>query len=49
MKEMEVRIYMDMIFYLSAAIAVIATLMVITRLHAIHALLYFIVSLCLWR
>ena len=36
---------MDMIFYLSAAIAVIATLMVVTRLHAVHALLYFIVSL----
>jgi NADH-quinone oxidoreductase subunit J len=36
---------MDMIFYLSAAIAVIATIMVVTRLHAVHALLYFIVSL----
>jgi|WetSurMetagenome_2_1015567.scaffolds.fasta_scaffold563550_2 NADH-quinone oxidoreductase subunit J len=36
---------MDMIFYLSAVIAVMATLMVVTRLHAVHALLYFIVSL----
>lgn len=36
---------MEMIFVMSAAIAVIATLMVVTRLHAVHALLYFIVSL----
>jgi NADH-quinone oxidoreductase subunit J len=33
------------VFYISAAIAVISTLMVITRLNAVHALLYLIVSL----
>lgn len=32
-------------FYLAATVAVIATALVITRLHAIHALLYLIVSL----
>jgi len=32
-------------FYLIAAVAIIATIMVITRLNAIHALLYLIVSL----
>jgi NADH-quinone oxidoreductase subunit J len=32
-------------FYLAAAVAVIATGMVITRLNAVHALLYLIVSL----
>ncbi len=32
-------------FYLSAFVAVIATIMVITRVNAVHALLYFIVSL----
>ncbi len=36
---------MDLTFYISAAIAIIATVMVITRLNAVHALLYFIVSL----
>ena len=36
---------MQFTFYLSATIAVIATLMVITRLNAVHALLYLIVSL----
>ena len=35
----------NVLFYLAAAIAVFATAMVITRLHAVHALLYFIVSL----
>lgn len=32
-------------FYLAAAVAVFATLMVVTRLDAVHALLYLIVSL----
>jgi NADH-quinone oxidoreductase subunit J len=36
---------MEPIFYLSAAIAVISSVMVVTRLHAVHSLLYFIVSL----
>jgi NADH-quinone oxidoreductase subunit J len=36
---------MDTAFYLAAAIAVAATLMVVTRLDAVHALLYLIVSL----
>jgi NADH-quinone oxidoreductase subunit J len=36
---------MYVLFYISAAIAIIATVMTITRLNAVHALLYFIVSL----
>lgn len=36
---------MDIVFYLSAAVAVIATALVITRTNAMHALLYLIVSL----
>src|SRR5262245_15026074 len=36
---------MNAVFYMAAAVAVISTLMVITRLNAIHALLYLIVSL----
>jgi len=36
---------MNLAFYVSAAVAVAATLMVITRLNAVHALLYLIVSL----
>ena len=36
---------MTLLFYLAAAVAVLSTVMVITRLNAIHALLYFIVSL----
>jgi NADH-quinone oxidoreductase subunit J len=36
---------MNIIFYLSAVVAVIATFMVITRANAMHALLYMIVSL----
>jgi NADH-quinone oxidoreductase subunit J len=36
---------MDMTFYISAAVAVLATVMVITRASAIHALLYLIVTL----
>ncbi len=33
------------LFYIAAAVAIVSTLMVITRLNAIHALLYLIVSL----
>jgi NADH-quinone oxidoreductase subunit J len=33
------------IFYISAAVAVLSTIMVITRFNAVHALLYLIVSL----
>jgi NADH-quinone oxidoreductase subunit J len=33
------------IFYISAAIAVLSTIMVITRFNAVHALLYLIISL----
>jgi len=36
---------MNLLFYLSAAIAVLATVLVITRTNAVHALLYLIVSL----
>jgi NADH-quinone oxidoreductase subunit J len=36
---------MNAVFYISAAVAVIATIMVVTRLNAVHALLYMIVSL----
>jgi NADH-quinone oxidoreductase subunit J len=36
---------MNAVFYIAAAVAVISTIMVITRLNAIHALLYLIVSL----
>ena len=36
---------MDAVFYLAAVIAILATVMVITRLSAVHALLYLIVSL----
>ena len=36
---------MSVLFYLSALIAVVATVMVITRTNVVHALLYFIVSL----
>jgi len=36
---------MTFVFYLSAAVALVATALVVTRLHAIHALLYLIVSL----
>src|SRR5512135_1834477 len=34
-----------LLFYSTAFIAVIATLLAVTRLHAVHALLYFIISL----
>lgn len=36
---------METLFYSAALIAVIATVFVITRLNAVHALLYLIVSL----
>lgn len=36
---------MDWLFYLSAAVAIAATLMMLTRVNAVHALLYLIVSL----
>ncbi len=36
---------MTVVFYLSAAIAIIATIFAITRLHPVHALLYLGVSL----
>lgn len=36
---------MTVVFYLCAVVAVLSTVMVITRLNAVHALLYFIVSL----
>lgn len=35
---------MELTFYLSAAVAILATLMVITRYNMIHALLYLVVS-----
>ncbi|ADJ28755.1 NADH-quinone oxidoreductase subunit J [Nitrosococcus watsonii] len=36
---------MEITFYIAAIIAVVSTIMVITRLNAVHALLYLIVSL----
>src|SRR5574342_578453 len=36
---------MNLLFYISAAVAVVATVLVITRTNAVHALLYLIVSL----
>ncbi len=36
---------MNIVFYIAAAVAVASTLMVITRLNAVHALLYLVVSL----
>lgn len=36
---------MDWVFYIAATVAIVATLLVITEVHAVHALLYFIVSL----
>ncbi|NIR95187.1 MAG: NADH-quinone oxidoreductase subunit J [Gammaproteobacteria bacterium] len=36
---------MELVFYIASAVAVISTIMVITRLNAVHALLYLIVSL----
>jgi len=37
--------FMEFAFYIAAAVAVISTVMAITRLVAVHALLYLIVSL----
>lgn len=36
---------MNAIFYISSAVAIVSTLLVITRYNAVHALLYLIVSL----
>lgn len=36
---------MILMFYIAAAIAVFSTLMMLTRLHAVHALLYLVVAL----
>jgi NADH-quinone oxidoreductase subunit J len=36
---------MNLLFYISAVVAVVSTLMVVTRTRAVHALLYLIVSL----
>jgi len=36
---------MNTVFYISSAVAIVSTVMVITRLNTVHALLYFIVSL----
>jgi NADH-quinone oxidoreductase subunit J len=36
---------MNVVFYISAGVAILSTLLVITRLNAVHALLYLIVSL----
>jgi NADH-quinone oxidoreductase subunit J len=35
---------MEIVFYISSAVAILTTLMVITRFHPVHALLYLIVS-----
>ena len=39
------QVFMNLLFYISAIIAIISTLLVITRTSAVHALLYLIVSL----
>lgn len=36
---------MNAIFYISSALAIIATIMAVTRLNAVHALLYLVLSL----
>ncbi|HLX75577.1 MAG TPA: NADH-quinone oxidoreductase subunit J, partial [Terriglobales bacterium] len=36
---------MQVLFYIAGAVAIFATVMTVTRLNAVHALLYFIVSL----
>lgn len=36
---------MQILFYIAGAVAILATVMTVTRLNAVHALLYFIVSL----
>jgi NADH-quinone oxidoreductase subunit J len=35
----------DVLFYIAAAVSIVATVRVITHLHAVHALLYLVVSL----
>lgn len=35
----------DLLFYIAAAVSIVATLRVITHLHAVHALLYLVISL----
>ncbi|MEK9139684.1 MAG: NADH-quinone oxidoreductase subunit J, partial [Nitrospirota bacterium] len=36
---------METLFYIAAAVTVLATLRVITHVHAVHALLYLVVAL----
>jgi NADH-quinone oxidoreductase subunit J len=36
---------MELLFYIAASVSVLATLRVITHLHAVHALLYLVISL----
>jgi NADH-quinone oxidoreductase subunit J len=36
---------MEILFYIAAAVAILATARVVTHLHAVHALLYLVVSL----
>jgi NADH-quinone oxidoreductase subunit J len=36
---------MELLFYIAAAVSVLATVRVVTHLHAVHALLYLVVSL----
>src|SRR6516162_2894062 len=36
---------MQVVFYISGAIAILATVLMLTRLNAVHALLYLVVSL----
>lgn len=36
---------MELVFYIASAVAIAATVMVITRVNAVHALLYLVVSL----
>ncbi len=36
---------METLFYIAAAVSVLATLRVVTHLHAVHALLYLVISL----
>lgn len=36
---------MELLFYIAAAVSVVATLRVVTHLHAVHALLYFVIAM----
>ncbi len=36
---------MEILFYIAAAVSVLATLRVVTHLHAVHALLYLVISI----